>query len=1010
MPGYRRGCGRCLTRINNDYGKRRGGHIMKQSRLIMLIVAVMLFTLPGILTADDTEIYGTVTLSVQPNVLIIFDNSGSMKTVDVGGERYDPAITYPGSYITDRVYQKNRGSWVWFADDVNGLNCESVKQELLTKGYANRKRIRSGSYTCGGYRKTLRLGNFRNYDQSGVGDARSRISVAKEVVTNLINDTDNVRFGLMIFNYEEGGHIVNPCGTDKATIAASIDAISPDTWTPLAETLAESGLYFAGKQSWFNSGTTYTSPMQERCQKNYIILMTDGEPTRDSDSLLRSGTYINGDTIGDYDGDGKDNDGTDYLDDVAKYLYENDCNPTLGAGTSFEKQNIIIYTIGFKTEQQLLEDTALNGGGEYYTANSISGLSEAFEAIMSNIAEVNATFVSPVVPVSRMNRTYAGDRIYLGFFKPQQSGRWFGNLKKYGLDSQGELLDANGALATTSIGAIKDNARSYWSSSADGPNVTSGGIGEGLLDQASRNIYTYMATQSSLVHADNAFSADNTLITNSVLGVTGDSERLSLISDISGYDSTWILGDILHSEPVVVHYSTTSSFIFVGSNDGMMHCFDDSDGRELWGFIPSEQLERLTLLSNDDHDYFVDGAPVVYNGISQKILLFGERRGGNHYYALNITSASAPSYLYTINPDILGGETLGQSWCKPEICTIKTTSGSDSVFLMAGGYDTNQDAATPSSSDTEGRAVFAIKTSTGTLSSLNFNAGNYTAMTHSIVAVSGFDTDSDAIVNSVYTGDLGGNIFAFEDNDKNGTWSGRKLFSAPVTDGKRKKIFSAPDGVKECFGEIIFFGTGDRTDPGETGVVNRMYSIKNDWEAIETFTTITESDLMDVTNDLIQMGTAEQKIQAADELAASKGWYIRLENTGEKVTASPTVFAGVVYFTTYTPASEAGGGDPDDPCGAPTARGTARLYAVNYLTGGAVHDYSSDTEKDADGNTVERGKKDRYKDIGTAIPTAPVIAVLEGGPKIYIGIEGGVDAEDPTVTANINVFFWRDIH
>jgi len=178
---------------------------MKQSRLIMLIVAVMLFTLPGILTADDTEIYGTVTLSVQPNVLIIFDSSGSMDTVDVGGELYDPAITYEGASATNRVYQRSWWSWYSFADDVNDLNCESVKQDLLTKGYATRARIRSESYTCGGSRKTLRLGNFMNYDQSGIGDGRSRISVAKEVITNLITDTENVRLGLMIFNYSEGG-------------------------------------------------------------------------------------------------------------------------------------------------------------------------------------------------------------------------------------------------------------------------------------------------------------------------------------------------------------------------------------------------------------------------------------------------------------------------------------------------------------------------------------------------------------------------------------------------------------------------------------------------------------------------------------------------------------------------------------------------------------------------------------------------------------------------------------
>ena len=128
---------------------------------------------------------------------------------------------------------------------VNALNCESVKQELLTKGYDTSAKIRPGSYTCGGSRKALRLGNYRNYDASGVGDARSRISVAKEVITNLITDTENVRFGLMIFNTSEGGHLVSECGTDKTTLINAINALSATTWTPLGETLAEAGLYFA---------------------------------------------------------------------------------------------------------------------------------------------------------------------------------------------------------------------------------------------------------------------------------------------------------------------------------------------------------------------------------------------------------------------------------------------------------------------------------------------------------------------------------------------------------------------------------------------------------------------------------------------------------------------------------------------------------------------------------------------------------------------------------------------
>lgn len=887
--------------------------------------------------------------------------------------------------------------------------------------------------------------------------------MAKEVIETVINDTGDVRFGLMRFNNnsgdDQGGYIISECGTDKATLISQLNSLPANGFTPLAETLAEAGLYFAGKRSWYNgsSGTynstcdssgsgcfQYTSPMQYRCQKNYIILMTDGASTEDRDSKLSSGTYINGDTIGDYDNDGNDpgsyaSNGSDYLDDVAKYLYENDLNSSLGtSGDSFEKQNIITYTIGFQTDQALLSETAYNGGGLYYTANSISGLTAAFEKIMTDIADVNAVYVSPVVPVSRMNRTFAGNSLYVGFFKPQTDGRWAGNIKKYGLDNQGNIVDANGNPATLLNGAIKDNARSFWSVSADGPNVLEGGVGALLLDQASRNLYTYLGLPvdvpvTDLTNLTNAFSTGNGDITVSILGVSTSTERDNVINDIHGAGRSWILGDVLHSKPSVAYYDTDGngsldeSFIFSGANDGVMHCFKDSDGSEAWGFIPPDHLTRLQLLSDatTDHDYFVDGAPVIYESTNQKILFFGEHRGGNNYYALDVTTYNAPSYLYKIESNFLATKdgdgngsddgadaTLGQSWSTPSTHMIKTSTGSDDVFLMSGGYDSNQDLASPNASDTVGRAVFTIKASDGTISSLNVNAGYYTDMTHCFVDVSGFDTNGNGYTNRIYAGDLGGSIFAFEDDDGNGTWSRRKFFSASAHDGIQRKIFYSPDAVSESFGgtpgEMIFFGTGDRADPEKTTVVNRIYAIKNDWEDPATFTTITESNLTDVTDNLIALGTEQEKVDARQALSNSKGWFIRLENPGEKVTSAVTVFNGVLYFTTYTPDSGGGGGG-SDPCVVVSGRGDARLYALNYRTGEAAFEYSDETETDGEGNVVTRGKHDRSKVIGTSIASAPVIAVFREGPQIYIGVEGGVLTENPSVTSALNTYYWRQI-
>jgi type IV pilus assembly protein PilY1 len=1037
----------------------------------LLIVLILIASTAGPIGADDTEIYGTVTNpDLEPNILIIFDSSGSMSTVDVPGDPYDPGTVYSGSYSTNAVYERywswSTWSYQWqlFASDVNSLNCDWIKTDLLTQGYANGQ-IYSTNYACGGWvSRRLRLGNFMNYDESGVGALSSRIEVAKQVITDLINNTTGVRFGLMKFNDNQGGHLVASIGADKSTLVNELSNITANGWTPLAETLAEAGLYFAGMSSWYNSGVNYTSPMQERCQKNYIIIMTDGQSTQDRDSRLTDTHYINGDIIGDYDNDHASNEydyadnGSDYLDDVAKYLYENDCNPAMGDGTAFDKQNIVTFTIGFKTTHPLLQNTATNGGGEYFTADNISELAMAFDQILSAISEENAVFVAPVVPISRMNRTYAGDKIYLGFFKPQQSGRWIGNIKRYGLGADGNLIDVNGYPATTADGLIKENAWSFWTSMGnDGPDVEKGGAAEVLsllIDSpTARNIYTYTGTAvTDLTDAANAFVDSHANISETDLGVTSAAERTNLFA----YIHNGGLGDIIHSEPVVVHYADpdgdpdtddAKTIIFSGANDGLLHVFDDDDGTEIWGFIAPDQLGRLKLLDNDDHDYFADGSPSVYYGSSnQKILIMGERRGGDHYSAVDISTYDSPGWLYSIGPNFLDPvpndpdtdiyELLGQSWSRPQAvtvatgvaiaetgspptCSVTVSTATEDVFLIPGGYDNNQDLDTPSPTDTVGRALFAVRVFDGQLIiGLNFNAVKDATlgMTHSIVDVSGVDHDGDGIVSRIYAGDLGGNIFAFKDDEMmsfcsgtysrsitDGVWTARKLFSASAVDGVQRKILYAPDAVGETYGEYIFFGTGDRTDPNETGVVNRFYAVKNDWSASGT---LDETDLVDVTDDLIQLGTEAEKQAVINSLENGRGWFIRLENPGEKVVASPRVYGGVIYFTTYTPDNGAPSGDP---CAASTVRGVGRLYAVDYKTGASVSEFSSEVEIDGDGNVVNLGKNDRMIAIGTAIPSAPVIAILENGARIFIGVEGGIVSMPAIDTPDMYRYYWHQI-
>ena len=138
---------------------------MKRHTHLTIAILLVILAAAASLRADDTEIYGVVsTPSIPPNVLIIFDTSGSMATEDVPGDPYEPATTYSGSYTTSAVYQRvwNGHSYQWtlFTDSIDNIACPGIKTDLLSEGNAVGN-IRATNFTCGGTtQRRLRLGNF----------------------------------------------------------------------------------------------------------------------------------------------------------------------------------------------------------------------------------------------------------------------------------------------------------------------------------------------------------------------------------------------------------------------------------------------------------------------------------------------------------------------------------------------------------------------------------------------------------------------------------------------------------------------------------------------------------------------------------------------------------------------------------------------------------------------------------------------------------------------------------
>lgn len=1098
--------------------------------LTVFAMAVMLMLCYAQARADDTEIFGGGYISVPPNVLIIFDTSGSMsESVTISGSAADfnPSTNYSGPYSHSYVYREtttpgsfSQWQYIGSAGIVNSseISCAAARDALNTYGVWQGQLNSTDPHACSttATSRRYRTGNYMDYVAGGGTYSDTKINIAKRTLKGIVDTTTGVRFGLMVFNNNEGGRLMAPLASydtaaQKTALKNTIDSFSPDGWTPLAETLSEAGRYFARQTSWFNSGVDYDDDydpaIQWRCQKNNIIVMTDGESTQDRNSMLSSTVYLNGKTIGDVDGDFTATDpdkemyymsgstkvyygsyGSDYLDDVAKFLYDEDLLPATvydSSGVSFNHedfpvQNVKTFTIGFALDHNLLSRTAdvNHGQGDYFTTTGSVSLSEAFERIISSILEQNAQFISPVVPVNRTNRTYADNGIYLGIFSSdsEQPGLWKGNLKKFGFNSAGQILDRHGDVATDSSGAIEPGAHSVWGTEVVGPEgmtVDIGGVGTILLNDDTRTFYTNTGTTRR------AFSTST--VTAAELGLSTDAERDDLVNFVTAADiydpqftgtgsraREWIMGDIIHSQPAVLYDTTNNrNIIFVGANDGFLHCFIDYDQgtsdsltddtvEEEWAFMPQDLLPNLkhlpttgstALITGDtDHDYFVDGSPVIYSVGSNRYVAFGLRRGSkdiasstevtNLYHILNVTNITSPTYSAGVSKSIFGAgsEQLGQSWGIPRFSKIRTSGNSTAdVLLLTGGYDTNQDNADPGASDSKGRAVYAVNATTGApVTTLQFyhNTGTNIDMRYSMVDLRTYDDDDDGYDDVIYSPSVGGDLFVFEskkhsDGTYDGVWSKRRMFSAQAQGGltsKLRKFLYAPGIAQETWGDWVYIGSGNREEPSDTGVTNRFYAIKCRWT--DTLN-ITDSNLMDITTDDLQGTESSPSTLTEDEKTAlrnsitnsSYGWYFDLEHSGEKVVSTPLVYNEVVYFTTFTPSSSAAASGTD-PCETGTGAGTARLYAVDYLSGEAVFEHF-DGDAGAGGGSGDLTKEDRFTIIGTGIPSQPTLVVTEGGGDpcanmncpnrgsfIQVGTSEGTVSMCTCERRSINYYYW----
>jgi type IV pilus assembly protein PilY1 len=883
------------------------------------------------------------------------------------------------------------------------------------------------STPVGGQRYVVYSGNYLNYYYGPTGPL-TRLQVMQDVASDVLDSVSGINVGLMTFNLNSGStdnggyvvHAVENIATARDSMKAEINGLVPDGYTPLSETLYEAAQYMAGNAVVYgtnsvpssragNNPDLYSSPIADPCQKNFVVLLTDGDPTRDdaADSAIQSMTDKAGDSFGSLVGascsatvnaDGS-SDGQ-CLDDLADFLYKGDFSTLPG------QQNITTYTVGFTTIQPLLAEAAVRGGGLYYTANDTSTLANVLTNVVSSILAQNTTFTPPTVAVNTLSRTQNLSDLFIGVFQPSERTHWPGNVKKYRLRaSDATIIDAdNNPAVDPSTGFFAANARSFWSSSVDGPNVEAGGVANLLPPPSNRAVYTYLGAQD-LTNATNRVTKTNTSITTTLLdiGQAGDPTRDDVIDFINGLDLPDTdqdnvtdepraqMGDPLHSQPVAVVYGPAlrDGLLYVGTNDGFLHAIDLESGVERWAFVPPEFLAlQAKLYKNEpraNKSYGIDGDLRVEtiaddDGViepGEKVYLyFGMRRGGDFYYALDISSPTQPRLMFELTSTSLPG--LGQTWATPVPAHIKIGTTERNVLVIAGGYEPDQDNA-ELTTDTIGNSIYIVDAVTGSLIWRGTSAGgnwNNANMNYSFPSrVRVLDRDGDGLADRMYAADMGGQVWRFDIS--NGTSDVSSLIAggviaqlggAPAASpplASTRRFYYAPDVAAvntrtENFTHIGI-GSGQRGRPLSTDTEDRFYALRDyvlgpmTQALYNAVTPITDADLVPVT-------TVNSNVTAG-----SPGWRLDLDiggANGEKVLAESRTFNNRVIFSTFQPSASA------TPCS--PQPGINRVYQMSIFNGAPV------TNLDGSADTDPLAMSDLFVEYTGGIPSTPQALFVDG--------------------------------
>lgn len=955
--------------------------------LLGLLLSFYLAAPAWAFTPSDSPLLSAA--AVPPNVMLLIDDSGSMNSI-IYAIGFDPTVTRTPARQCNAVLGLCLTSSTITGDPVflsslptsgcSGGAYAFYNNSLIPQCLKLPDPVGSGNtrYTGDYIAYLVGLANGANRDfTTGTIPTDYRINVARNVSTALVSSNRSLRIGLSTFNpvtssnSGNGGYIARAISdlapvsgsvtqaqadTNYNALISSINALAAVSNTPLAETYYEITRYMRGMTPYYNTTpTTYTSPIQYRCQKNYGVVITDGLPTFDRtfptndplggsrlpnwDGVNNDGNNLNGDNEGD----------TLYLDDIAKFAFDIDMRSTGtdAAGKSwnavdFPKQNMNTYTVGFTAANTMLSDAASYGQGRYYQANDSTGLNTALSSALSDITSKAGSGGSGVTSGTTLSSSSS-------FFQTSYDPKdWRGTIKSFAFNSAG-AVNTSATLWTTDTtivpGVTAPTYQSWNTSSNAAVTLAYGNFSATQQTTLSQSLPTGISG-NDLVEWSKGTNKTGLKVRSVLLGdIINSPLVLASPTDQTASD---LSGDTTYSTYLTTKAANMNTSLVVNANDGFVNVINSANGARRYAYMPSSVLPSLRLIADPayingvSHKFLVDGQVGVYdlqfNSAWKTLAIGGTGAGGKTFYALQLFDASAGNALnalWEVSAPTTASTAnvfndLGYAYARPEVARL--ADGRWAAFI-ANGYGSNSGVA----------ALYVLDVRDGSL--IKKMVIDSTETTNGLSSVK-LKVNSSNVVQAAYGGDLKGRLWKFDlsatSTDSWGVaFSGKPLFT--TAGGTTQPITAQPLLADNSLGgKQIFFGTGkfNETADKTNKDLQAFYSV---WDADGGSGQLTVSSLQAQAITGVFSGSTGQFVTTTQNdttYPAEKGWYLPLVYnsalTGERVINQASLVLGRIVFTTASV-------DTTDPC---SSFGTGKLVELDAFSGKMLNYAVLDTNAD----------------------------------------------------------------